>query len=128
MKITNWTGSAASLNVCSIKGSFKDTSWIDMLHVKARSHSTFLHRLTVSPSLMEKKNDLVCLIFTEGCPSLMKINAGLYIKKLFWQLLWGKDYKEKIKEISKTKKLLLFSLCAVLMIVLFWNMRFPLLS
>ena len=33
----------------------------------------------------------------------MKINVGLYIKKLFWQLLWGEDYKEKIKEISKTK-------------------------
>ena len=34
----------------------------------------------------------------------MKINVALYIKKL------GKDYKEKIRETPKTKKLLLFSL------------------
>ena len=48
------------------------------------------------PQLNEKNPDLVCLIFIEGCPSLMKINVGLYIKKLFWQLSWDEDYKEKI--------------------------------
>ena len=42
----------------------------------------------------------------------MKIEVGLYIKKLFWQLSWGEDYKEKIKEISKTKKVFtVFSVC-----------------
>ena len=42
----------------------------------------------------------------------MKIEVGLYIKKLFWQLSWGEDYKEKIKEISKTKKVVtVFSVC-----------------
>ena len=33
---------------------FKDTSWTEILHVKARSHSTFFHGQAVSPSLMEK--------------------------------------------------------------------------
>ena len=44
------------------------------------------------------------------------MNVGFYIKKLFWQLSWGEDYKEKTKEISKTKKMLLFSPRAFLML------------
>ena len=31
----------------------------------------------------------------------MNIKAGFYIKKIFWQLLWGDGYKEKIKETWK---------------------------
>ena len=31
----------------------------------------------------------------------MGVKAGFYIKKLFWQLLWGDGYKEKIEEIWK---------------------------
>ena len=69
-----------------------------MLHVVAEFHSTFLHGGTVSPCLMEK-NKWVCLICIEGRPSLMGVKAGFYIKKLFWQLLWGDGYKEKIEEI-----------------------------
>ena len=69
---------------------------------------------------------LMCLIFIEGCRSfIMKINVGLYIKKLFSQLSWGEDCKKKIKEISKTKSMSLFSLCAFMMLS---NMRFSLLS
>ena len=33
----------------------------------------------------------------------MGVKAGFYIKKLFWQLLWGDGYKEKIEEIWKKK-------------------------
>ena len=49
------------------------------------------------PQLNEKKPDLVCLIFIEGCPSLMKINVGLYIKKIILTIimrrgLQGKNY------------------------------------
>ena len=31
----------------------------------------------------------------------MKIKAGFYVKKLFWQLLWDDGYKEKNEEIWK---------------------------
>ena len=55
---------------------------MEILHVKARSHATFLHRRTVSPSLTEK-NDLVCLIYMEWYPSLIKIIIRRYVKKLF---------------------------------------------
>ena len=41
----------------------------------------------------------------------MKINVGLDIKKLFWQLLWGEDYKEKIKKFQKQKIVNVFSVC-----------------
>ena len=100
LKITNWTGSAATLNMCAQwEVVFKDTSWTEILHVKARSHSTFFHRRAVSSNLMVKK-------------SSMKINVSSYIKKLFWQWSWGKGYKEKTKEISKTKKTVtVFSAC-----------------
>ena len=81
---------------------FKDTSWTEILHVVAEFHSTFLHGRTVSPHLMEK-NEWVCLICIEGRPSLMKIKAGFYIKKLFWKLLWGDGYKEKFLKIWKKK-------------------------
>ena len=57
------------------------------------------------PKYMEKKNDLLYLIFIQGCPSLMKINVGFYIKKLFWQLSSGEGYKEKkLKKSQKQKK------------------------
>ena len=41
----------------------------------------------------------------------MEINVGLDIKKLFWQLLWGEDYKEKIKKFQKQKIVNVFSVC-----------------
>ena len=72
------------------------------MHVVAEFHSTFLHWRTASPRFMEI-NEWVCLICIEGRPSLMKIKTGFYIKKSFWQLLWGDGYKEKVLKIWKEK-------------------------
>ena len=82
---------------------FKDSSWTEILYVVTEFHSTFLHGRTVSPRLMEK-NEWICLICIEGRPILIKIKAGFYIKKIFWQLLWGGSYTENVLKSEKKSK------------------------
>ena len=94
-KSADWVGCYAKYVI------FKDTSWTEILHVVAEFHSTFLHGRTVSPRLMKKKNEWVCLICIEGLPSLMNIKTGFHIKTLFWLLLWGYGYKQKKFKIRK---------------------------
>ena len=115
---SNWTSSATTLNMCSLRGSFKDTSCTEILHIKTRSHWTFLHRRTASPSLMEKKrlgmfdihwrvpnhkgalSNLRQLLATENPLKILKnafyfILKALLVLKLFKFFSWLFGYVKK---------------------------------
>ena len=78
---------------------FKDTSWTEILHVKAE-FITFLHKWTVSRHLKEKQ--LVSMFnFLSKAPKFNEVKVGFYIKNLSWQWWWGDGYTEKIKKSGK---------------------------
>ena len=90
---------------------FKDTSWIEILHAKAKSHSTFWHRRTVSPSLMEKNPTWYVWYSLKGVQFIEEKRWSLY-QKIILTIIMRRRLQGKNYRILKNKKIVtVFSMC-----------------